>query len=132
MENSLYTEFDREIYGTRTPPDADGDYRTAFQQDRDRLIHTSAFRRLQAKTQMFKPGEYDFYRTRLTHSLEVAQIGRSIGNFLLYKGGHLSEGFHLDQDLVEAAASLMTSDTRPSAMRARRAPEPIDATSRRL
>jgi len=93
MENSFYTEFDREIYGTRTPPDADGDYRTAFQQDRDRLIHTSAFRRLQAKTQVFKPGEYDFYRTRLTHSLEVAQIGRSIANFLLYKGGISARAF---------------------------------------
>jgi hypothetical protein len=61
---------------------ARGDYRSPFQIDRDRVLHTPTFRRLQNKTQVFWSGEYDFYRTRLTHSLEVAQIGKSICHWL--------------------------------------------------
>ena len=53
-------------------------YRAAFERDRDRIIHTSAFRRLEGKTQVFMPQINDHYRTRLTHSIEVAQIGRTI------------------------------------------------------
>ena len=78
MENKFYNSFDLHPLSEERP----SDYRTQFEIDRDRIIHTSAFRRLQAKTQVFLSGEYDFYRTRLTHSLEVAQIGRSICNFL--------------------------------------------------
>jgi dGTPase len=57
-------------------------YRSAFERDRDRIIHCSAFRRLEGKTQVFTPGLDDYYRTRLTHSIEVAQIGRTIAKAL--------------------------------------------------
>jgi len=80
-----------------------GEYRNAFQIDRDRIIHSSAFRRLQNKTQVFLSGEYDFYRTRLTHSIEVAQIGRSICGWLTQQGAGLDEDCFIDADLVECA-----------------------------
>jgi len=57
-------------------------YRSDFERDRDRIIHCSAFRRLEGKTQVFTPGLDDYYRTRLTHSIEVAQIGRTIAKEL--------------------------------------------------
>jgi dGTPase len=98
MPNRFYTAFDEETLGA--PRRAD--YRTPFQIDRDRVIHSHAFRKLQSKTQVFLSGEYDFYRTRLTHSMEVAQIGRSICTWLLTRGAPLADDFHLDGDLVEA------------------------------
>ena len=67
--------------------------RSAFQRDRDRVVHSAHFRRLEYKTQVFVNGEGDNYRTRLTHTLEVTQIARSIARFL-----------RLNEDLAEAAA----------------------------
>jgi dGTPase len=98
MTNGFYSAFDSETYGGSRLPD----YRSVFQMERDRIIHAHAFRKLQSKTQVFLSGEYDFYRTRLTHSMEVAQIGRSICHYLRTRGGLLRDDFHLDSDLVEA------------------------------
>ena len=102
MTNEFYSDFDTTVLSdnARTRPD---EYRSAFQIDRDRILYTSAFRRLQSKTQVFLSGEYDFYRTRLTHSLEVAQIGRSICTRLKAVGDPLGKNFFIDPDLVEAA-----------------------------
>ncbi len=71
----------------------DSDDRSPWQRDRDRVVHCSAFRKLQYKTQVFVTREGDFYRTRLTHSLEVAQVARSIARAL-----------GLDEDLTECLA----------------------------
>ncbi|MBN2097257.1 MAG: deoxyguanosinetriphosphate triphosphohydrolase [Candidatus Omnitrophica bacterium] len=75
----------------RSYPEPEHLYRLAFQRDRDRIIHCTAFRRLEYKTQVFVNYEGDYYRTRLTHTLEVAQIARTIARAL-----------RLNEDLVEA------------------------------
>ncbi len=99
--NTFYNEFDTTRRDPVPPGKEAADYRGPFQTDRDRIIYTSAFRRLQAKTQVFLSGEYDFYRTRLTHSIEVAQIGRSICDLLRKRSGLLGPDFFIDPDLVE-------------------------------
>jgi dGTPase len=98
--NTFYTDFDTESIGRGQSKHGKG--RTAFEQDRDRIIYSPAFRRLQSKTQVFLSGEFDFYRTRLTHSIEVSQIGRSIVNHLNRSSDELGDGFYIDQDLVES------------------------------
>ncbi|HNX91513.1 MAG TPA: HD domain-containing protein, partial [Candidatus Omnitrophota bacterium] len=68
-------------------------YRSVYQRDKDRIIYSTAFRRLEYKTQVFVNHEGDYYRTRLTHTLEVAQIARTLARALM-----------LNEDLVEAIA----------------------------
>lgn len=79
-------------------PEDEPEYRTAFQRDRDRILHTTAFRRLEYKTQVFITYEGDYYRTRLTHTLEVAQIGRTIAR-ALGANEDLTEAICLAHDL---------------------------------
>ena len=79
-------------------PEPEHPYRTAFQRDRDRIIHTTAFRRLEYKTQVFFNPEGDYYRTRLTHTLEVAQIGRTFAR-VLGANEDLTEAICLAHDL---------------------------------
>jgi dGTPase len=99
MTNAFYDDFDRAELEPRQP-----DYRSVFQRGKDRLVHNSAFRRLQAKTQVFLSGEYDFYRTRLTHSIEVSQIAGSIARWLNATSPRLGPDFNIDTALVESCA----------------------------
>ena len=77
----------------RLYPEEESRFRSCFQRDRDRIIHASAFRRLKHKTQVFIEHEGDYYRTRLTHSIEVAQVARTI-----------AQALGLNQELTEAVA----------------------------
>jgi dGTPase len=80
-ELSPWASFSSQSLGRRHPEEED-ELRTAWERDRDRVIHSTAFRRLMYKTQVFVNREGDTYRTRLSHSLEVSQVARSIGNAL--------------------------------------------------
>ena len=77
----------------RKYPEKEHDFRTVFQRDRDRIVHSTAFRRLEYKTQVFVNHEGDHYRTRLTHTIEMSQIARTIGRAL-----------RLNEDLIETIA----------------------------
>ena len=87
---AAYAMLNRDSLG-RISPEDEHPYRTAYQRDRDRVIHTTAFRRLEYKTQVFLTTEGDYYRTRLTHTVEVAQIGRTMARAL-----------QVNEDLTEA------------------------------
>ncbi|UYV39407.1 deoxyguanosinetriphosphate triphosphohydrolase [Rhodobacteraceae bacterium D3-12] len=89
---AIYATNPRESRG-RLYPEAESAFRSCFQRDRDRIIHASAFRRLKHKTQVFIEHEGDYFRTRLTHSIEVAQVARTIARAL-----------SLDVELTEAVA----------------------------
>jgi len=91
-ELSEYASYSRESKG-RKYKEKQCDFRTCYQRDRDRIIHSKAFRRLKHKTQVFIAPEGDHYRTRLTHTLEVSQIARTIARSL-----------RLNEDLTEAIA----------------------------
>ena len=82
----------------REYPEDSHPYRSDFERDRDRIIHCSAFRRLEGKTQVFSPGMGDYYRSRLTHTIEVAQIGRTIAR-VLGVNERLTEAICLAHDL---------------------------------
>lgn len=88
----------------RAHPEPESAYRTPFQKDRDRVLHTTAFRRLEYKTQVFVNYEGDYYRTRLTHTLEVAQVARS-----------LARALGLNEDLAEVVAMAHDLGHPPSA-----------------
>ncbi len=96
-ELAVYAMRSRRSRG-RIYPEPEHAYRTAYQRDRDRIIHTTAFRRLEYKTQVFVYSEGDHYRNRLTHSIEVAQIGRTLARALCCNED-LTEAICLAHDL---------------------------------
>src|SRR5216684_3749041 len=83
----------------RRHPEPEHPLRMAFQRDRDRIIHSTAFRRLEYKTQVFVNHEGDYYRTRLTHTIEAAQITRTV-----------AQALGLNRDLAEAVALAHDAD----------------------
>lgn len=100
----LYGEGDRRrVVGLEVSPNETEPYRTASRRDYARLIHSAAFRRLQGKTQLFPSDESDFFRNRLTHSIEVAQIAKSIA-IRVNATDPLFIDDPIDLDLVEVAA----------------------------
>src|SRR5208337_3429215 len=94
---SPYATLAKDSKGRRTPEPQDP-IRTCFQRDRDRIIHSKAFRRLMHKTQVFLAPKGDHYRTRLTHVIEVSQIGRTIARALRLNED-LAESISLAHDL---------------------------------
>ena len=76
-------------------------YRTPFQRDRDRIIHSASFRRLKHKTQVFVNTEGDHYRTRITHSIEVAQIARTVARYLNLNDDLCHENIIIDKNSAD-------------------------------
>ncbi|MFD1203775.1 dGTP triphosphohydrolase [Sporosarcina contaminans] len=102
--NKLYTDSDMQRISNQDDQGRVGN-RDEFERDYGRIIHSSAFRRLQGKTQVFGPSEGDFHRTRLTHTLEVSQIARGIAIQLNEKEiKKINKDFWIDISLIESAA----------------------------
>ena len=116
-----YTAFDEQRWAGEPPKSKS---RTAFERDRARVVHSSALRRLGAKTQILVAGTDDFARTRLTHTLEVAQIGRQVGAMLgcdpdvvdcaclCHDLGHPPFGHNGERALADIAAALVETGVR--------------------
>ncbi|MEO0578567.1 MAG: dGTP triphosphohydrolase, partial [Pseudomonadota bacterium] len=100
----------------RRYPEPPSRYRNAFQRDRDRVVHSTAFRRLVYKTQVFVNHEGDLYRTRLTHSLEVAQVARTVANTLGLNES-LTEAICLAHDLGHTPFGHAGQDALHACMR---------------
>ena len=123
----------------RVYPESESVTRTAFERDRDRIIHTTAFRRLEYKTQVFVFYEGDHYRTRLTHTLEVSQLGRSLARGL-GANEYLTEAICLAHDLGhppfghagEHILNALMKDLTVTSTRLTRLIEEVDAAPQML
>jgi dGTPase len=104
LEDAYYARYASKSYETkgRVHPEKEHPYRSVYQRDRDRVIHSAAFRRLEYKTQVFVNHEGDYYRTRLTHTIEVSQIARTL-SFALRLNMDLTEAIALAHDLGHTA-----------------------------
>ncbi|WP_297779031.1 deoxyguanosinetriphosphate triphosphohydrolase [uncultured Roseovarius sp.] len=111
---ALYASDPTAIRG-RLVPEEESVFRSPFQRDRDRIIHSSAFRRLKHKTQVFVAHEGDYFRTRLTHSIEVAQVARTIAG-ALGLNGELTEAVALAHDLGHPPFAHAGEDTLDALM----------------
>ena len=109
---SPYASFSGKSRG-REREETECDIRTVYQRDRDRILHSKSFRRMKDKTQVFLAAQGDHYRNRLTHTLEVSQIARTIAKAL-----------YLNVDLVEAIALGHDLGTYPFRTRRRKGPGP--------
>src|SRR5690242_15289988 len=97
----------------RAFPEPAHPYRDPFQRDRDRVVHSRAFRRLEAKTQVFAPGLSDHFRNRLTHTIEVAQIARTLAAVLQLDEG-LTEALALAHDIGQDRKSTRLNSSHMS------------------
>jgi dGTPase len=115
FEQAPYAANERTTAGRRYA-EPESRYRGVYQRDRDRIVHSTAFRRLVYKTQVFVNHEGDLYRTRLTHSLEVAQIGRTVARALRLNES-LTEAICLAHDLGHTPFGHAGQDSLNSCMR---------------
>ncbi len=113
---------------TRRVPETESPVRTPFQRDRDRIVHSKAFRRLKHKTQVFVAPEGDHYRTRLTHTLEVTMVSRTVAR-ALGLNEDLTEAIGLGHDLGHPAFGHIGEEALDDCLRERFPGHPASATS---